>query len=243
MLKRIQYTSDIHLEFHKNMYPKIRAIAPILCLGGDIGYPNMDNYKKFLVHLNSNNCFKKIFIIAGNHEYYNQNKSIEETNLCIEKITHPLPKISFLNNKSEFYDGYLFIGSTLWSKVHKSDKLINDFFSIQGMDIDKYNSLHNNAFTFIKSEIESNSDKKIVVLTHHLPSYSLINEKYKHYAEYNQYFASSSDELIKPPVVAWFYGHTHFASKSFINNVIVTCNPIGYSRENKNANFNEFIEI
>ena len=122
MLKRIQYVSDIHLEFHKNVCPKIKAVAPILCLAGDIGYPNMSNYKNFLTHLNSNNAFQKIFLIAGNHEYYNQNKSIEETNSCIQRIVNGLPKISFLNNKSEFYDGYLFIGSTLWSKVHESDR-------------------------------------------------------------------------------------------------------------------------
>ena len=243
MLKRIQYVSDIHLEFHKNMYPKIKAVAPILCLAGDIGYPNMSNYKNFLTHLNSNHAFQKIFLIAGNHEYYNQNQSIEETNSCIQKIVHDLPKISFLNNKSEFYDGYLFVGSTLWSKVHESDRKINDFFRIQGMNIDKYNSLHNTALSFFKKEINENRDKKIVVLTHHLPSYSLIHEKYKHYSEYNQYFASSCDELITSPIVTWIYGHTHHSSKSVINGVQVVCNPIGYQRENKVVDFEKFIYI
>lgn len=243
MLKRVQYVSDIHLEFHKNMYPKIKAVAPILCLAGDIGYPNMSNYKNFLTHLNSNSAFQKIFLIAGNHEYYNQNQSIEETNTCIQKIVSDLPKISFLNNKSEICDGYLFIGSTLWSKVHESDRKINDFFRIQGMNIDKYNLLHNTALSFLKKEIEENHDKKIVVLTHHLPSHSLIHEKYKHYADYNQYFASACDELIRLPVVAWIYGHSHIKSRSIINNVIIVNNPIGYRRENNNVSFDEFIEI
>jgi len=246
MLKKIQYISDIHLEFFGQKHPIVKAVAPILCLAGDIGYPNMSNYKDFLIHLNSNKNFYKIFMIAGNHEYYKQNVTIEETNQQIEDIIkcNNLTKISFLNNKSILYNGYLFVGTTMWTKIlDPCAKKINDFAYIKNMNIDKYNSLHNASIKFLQNEIISNQNKKIIVMTHHLPSYNLIDKKYDVYSDYRQYFASPCDNLIAPPVSTWIYGHTHTAHTSVVNNVILACNPIGYNRENKNANYEKIIDL
>lgn len=218
MLKHIQYVSDIHLEFYKMAFPKIRSVAPILCLAGDIGYPNMRNYKDFLIDLHSNKNFFKIFIVAGNHEYYYQNESIEDTNRKIENIIkiNNLSKISFLYNKSEFYNGHLFIGSTMWSCItDQHTPKINDFNCITDMTFDKYNLLHNTAISFIDNEITLNRNKKIIIITHHLPSYQLINAKYNK-SKYTQYFASSCDHLIRPPVITWIYGHTHIPQKQLL---------------------------
>jgi len=52
--------------------PKIKVMADVLCLAGDIGYPYSGIYREFLKQMNSD--FKKVFIIAGNHEYYNSDK-------------------------------------------------------------------------------------------------------------------------------------------------------------------------
>ena len=243
---RIQYFSDIHLEFCKHITPKIKAVAPVLCLAGDIGYPNMDNYTKFLYDLNLHSGFEKIFLIAGNHEYYKQNETIKETNQKINELIekNKLYKVSFLNNACEFYNGYLFVGSTLWSKIENSNKrLTNDFSSIKDITIEKYNKNHEESLLFLSNEINYYNNNKIVVMTHFLPSYSLIEKKYEKFAEYNQCFASNCDHLIKDPVCLWIYGHTHYPKKSIINNVNVVCNPIGYQRENKIVNFEEYVDI
>lgn len=239
-MRRIQFISDIHLEFYKT-FPKIKSFAPILCLAGDIGYPNMHNYINFLADLNANHYFNKIFLVTGNHEYYYQNDTIENTNEKINYIikSNKLSKISFLNNSSEMYNDYLFVGSTFWSKVINNDVKSNDFYRIKDMTADKYNELHNTSVSFLRSEIEKYKDKKIVVLTHHLPSYKLINKKYKDYEKYHQYFASSNDNLIKPPVVAWIHGHSHMPHKLKINNIIIASNPIGYYKENRVNNRNK----
>ena len=74
---RIQYISDLHLEMYKeNVSPDlftklIRPEAPYLALCGDIGIPDFVNYENFL-----NWCSRrwtKVFLVAGNHEYYNWN--------------------------------------------------------------------------------------------------------------------------------------------------------------------------
>jgi predicted phosphodiesterase len=243
---RIQFFSDLHLEFLKSSCPNIKSTAPVLCLLGDIGNPFHTNYARFLCHLNPNPDFKKIFLISGNHEYYSKDKtkSIMQTNLQIQSIIYGncLNKISYLDNQTEYYNNYLFVGSTLWSNIINSQNLHSDFHYIKGMDIGRYNQLHTNATKFILANI-NNSNSKIIVLTHHLPSYSIIHEKYKNYLKYHQCFASHCDSLIKPPVSLWLYGHTHTPKNDRINNIPVICNPIGYPREKQVCNFEQFVEV
>ena len=171
-------------------------------------------------------------------------KSIDEVNTQINDIikNNNLNKISFLNNTEEYYDDHLFIGTTLWSHISNPNHLINDFRSIKDMTVDKYNGLHCDAKKFISPNIP-NTNQKTVLLSHHLPSYSIIHPKYEKYLHYNQCFASNCDHLINDPVSLWLYGHTHTPKIDYINNVPVICNPIGYPGENKEADFEKIVEI
>ena len=90
MMTKFQYISDIHLETHhntsKNIFEKIlKPSAPYLVLCGDIGYPGAELYKPFLEYCSKN--FERVFYIAGNHEFYNDTKSIKylKTKQFIEK--------------------------------------------------------------------------------------------------------------------------------------------------------------
>ena len=83
---KIRYLSDIHLEFIKpNKLEKFikkipideNSIDEICILAGDIGNPYSSNYDVFMKFISKN--FKKSFVIAGNHEYYNKKKTIIET--------------------------------------------------------------------------------------------------------------------------------------------------------------------
>lgn len=243
-IMRIQYISDIHLEFYKNKFPNIIPMAPILCLAGDIGHPNSINYISFLQELNNKREFEKIFLITGNHEYYKQCISIDETNNKIKSLINDynLYKISFLNNSCEYYNGYKFIGSTLWSHIYNKNNLTNDFCNIKDMTITNYNSLHVDSTLYLKKEIE-NTNNKIVVISHFLPSYRLIQKKYVMYSRYNQCYASHCDYLIKDPIVLWIYGHTHSKYKTKIKDINMVCNPLGYNYNNKIINYNEFIDV
>ena len=75
---KLRYLSDIHLEFIKPKKLKkiMNKIKPnndeIYVLAGDIGYPYSGNYLKFMDYINKS--FKKTFVVAGNHEYYNNDK-------------------------------------------------------------------------------------------------------------------------------------------------------------------------
>ena len=76
-----------------------------------------------------------------------------------------------------------------------------------------------------------------------MPSYKLINEKYDDYYKYHHCFASNCDDLIQKPISLWLYGHTHTPDYNIINDIVLTCNPIGYLKENEENNWEKIVEI
>jgi len=249
----VQYISDIHLEiFHPMKVEHIARIIPvkadILVLAGDIGIPHhLDNhYEKFLDILSTK--FKKIFIIAGNHEFYTS-YSMQSVIQKIKQIIDKMPNISFLNNSWEDYDGFRWIGTTLWSEVDENTPyLINDTAQIQGLTPSSYNLIHLNCKTFLTKTLDFSKDKKCIIITHHIPSYSLIDAEYLSIDKtpYNQWFAANLDCLIlahSNTIKAWFYGHTHIPSIHQLESIQFVCNPIGYPNENIVKDYSKTIKL
>lgn len=92
---------------------------------------------------------------------------------------------------------------------------------------------------------EALQHENCVVITHHLPSRSLIHPKYltPEMKPYNQWFYCDLDYLFSERIKCWFYGHTHTPSKDVIGGVPLLCNPIGYPGENKELNFEAMFEL
>ena len=71
---KIQYASDLHLEFADNSrYLKQNPLVPagdILVLAGDIGYLNDDNYSKHPFWDWASENYKQVIVAVGNHELY-----------------------------------------------------------------------------------------------------------------------------------------------------------------------------
>ncbi len=248
---KIQYISDIHLEFY-NELPKdiIKPVGDVLCVAGDIGFPYSLQYEQFLEHVNK--LFKKVFIIAGNHEYYsskgNRHHTMEEIDARIRQIIKEceLDNVTYLDNDYEDYDGYRFVGSTLWSKCDTPvvDYCVNDFRVIKEMTVSLYNELHNVSRDFLKSEVVTESPLPVIVMTHHLPSFQLIADEYKSSKGLNKYFASHSDDLFVPTIKVWIYGHTHIRSDRLSKNGIrFVCNPVGYPGENRELLLSTIVDV
>lgn len=244
---KIQYISDIHLEFMSKI-PKIKPDADILVLAGDIGYPFSGIYKEFLIDMNSK--FKKVYLITGNHEYYNCGKnkdySMEEIEEQIDRIIkkHDLKNICYLDHAYDDYEGYRFAGLTLWSHIYDKNYLINDFTEIKEMTVELYNELYSMSSEFLDDIITDNS-KPVIMITHHMPSYNLIDPQFRteEYNKYNQCFASECEKYFKDPIKVWIYGHTHKSKETEINGIKFLCNPKGYPSENKNMIVNKIIDL
>jgi predicted phosphohydrolase len=250
MKHQLRYLSDLHLEFIKpqKIEQFIQQIPygmdEICILAGDIGNPYQSNYNVFMNFISKN--FKKSFVISGNHEYYHKTKTIQETNNFMKEYFTQFDNISFLNNSYEIYEGVCFIGTTLWSKITNPNYEINDVYNIPEFDYVKYNRLNMLSVDFLEDALQNNEN--CVVITHHIPSDSLIDIKYKtqHMLPYNQWFYCNMDELIATnarKINCWIYGHTHTPSKNMIHEIHFLCNPIGYPNENKHVHFTTTHEI
>ena len=247
----VQYFSDLHLEtYHKfkldSILKKIKISGEVLILCGDIGNPFSYNYEKFIEYIHDK--YKKIFIIAGNHEFYRNGFSIEDAVEKIKEIIKDKPTISFLNNSCEFYNNYLFVGTTLWSEITDKELAlkckINDLNSIQNMTIEKYNKMHQESVEFLKNIFKENENKDIIILTHHVPLFELIDDYYKkEFSNYNQWFATDLKQLLNKNIKYWFYGHTHTVNNSTLYDIKFCCNPIGYYKENNNIEYNKIIKF
>ncbi len=248
---RIQYISDLHLEFYNKLPDEfIKREADILCIAGDIGYPYSSIYEEYLLKVSE--TFRKVFLITGNHEYYNargnRHHTMEEIENRIRQIikTMKLNNVTFLDNEYEDYEGYRFVGSTLWSKVEKPvvDYCINDFRVIKEMSVDLYNELHEVSREFLKSSVVTESPLPVIVITHHLPSFQLVADEYKDSTALNKYFASKSEDLCVRTMKAWIYGHTHIRSDRISKmGIRFACNPIGYPGENEGDLITRILEV
>lgn len=253
-MMRLRYISDIHLEFIKpqNIQQFLKKITPgpseIAVLAGDVGNLRQSNYDTFMQYMSTN--FKKTFVIPGNHEYYcldHKRYSIEQSEADLKEYFRKYNNISYLNNAVERYDGKCFIGTTLWTKVTDAENDINDTHYIPFMDRNRYNQLNLQCVDFLKGALDDPENQECVVITHHLPSYSLIDAKYKTDPyNINQWFYYDMDDVIKQyntKVKCWFYGHTHMPNKTNMGDTIMACNPIGYPGENADPDFNSIVEI
>lgn len=105
--------SDLHIEMGLQAVPPIPALAPVLALLGDIGYPADPKYEKFLAEQSQR--FEVVLVLMGNHEYYKS--SIEAVAAKVAELEKKLPKVRFMQMTSMVLYGVRVLGTTLWSHV------------------------------------------------------------------------------------------------------------------------------
>lgn len=252
---KFQYFSDVHLEFYHGNTNKIKRLfelkkspAKILLLAGDIGKPNTSVYSFFLNMLSP--VFEKIFITTGNHEYYKIPMSMTDVDNMCREVCRSLPhqNVTFLQNEYFVLNEHINVyGGTFWSHIPQ-DKLeyisnkINDYKYIYNFTPEISNNLHESATNALQDYLihNKNNGKKTIVLSHHLPSFDLIDPCYKTTClDCNHAFASNILHANDESIVAWVYGHTH---KPCIKEKFF-CNSIGYPNENKNWTLSKYFDI
>jgi len=272
MNRNIQYISDIHLEFYKTLksIPEIPVNADILVLAGDLGYPTMPIFWDFL-ELQCRR-FAHIILVAGNHEYYHTNTAIskgriltmEEIDELIasEIVRRELANVHFLQCGTIIIDDIEFIGATLWTDIPRQKTVdvveaMSDYSrifiqdektqTIHTVSVEALNKLHRKHRQFLCSQagregIQVAAKRKTVFITHHLPSYSMINQKYIG-NPINCAFASDTLHTVPVKPDVWICGHSHTAFNDIIDGIHCLMNPIGYPDENKNINWGAYISI
>jgi len=250
----LQIASDLHLEFEGALekMPEIPVKAPCLALLGDIGFPQSERYQEFV--LAQADRFKLVFLVAGNHEFYNISyvRGIEE----MQKLAAQRDNIIFLNQTSYLHGNIRIIGTTLWSDIPPKavdaiGYMVNDYRRIVVRDGDKengkepewftvpiQNQMHNDQVEWIKSQIAEakKAGEKVVVLTHHAPSDidCLCTAEQEFPLRHMNY--SKLESLFGPPVELWGFGHTHWNTDQIINGTRYVSNQLGYVTRGEDTN-------
>lgn len=233
MKYNFQLISDVHLEM--GFYHSIKPKAPYLLLAGDIGYPETQIFRDFIKQCSKK--FVKVFYTSGNHEYYqckkNGHKCIEEIDVIIAEVCAQFENVYYLQNSYYDFDDLRIVGSTLWSDVD-TELMINDYTSIYKSDRDLITTsdtvqMYNKNKEYLENVIEA-SQKPVLIMTHHLPSYQMILPIYET-SPYKSHFASDLNYLFKKPVIGWVCGHSHGFNRQMINGIKCIINAIGYTSE------------
>lgn len=205
--------ADLHMEMNierqqLNYYLRtIPSSTEVLILCGDIGDPRARYFSRFLRCCSDR--FKIVLFVPGNHEHWFV--SLRELESLCQSVN-----VQMLHNGTLTYKGITFAGTTLWTELldinkkqidDKSLNRINDLKFVKGLTRNKWTNKFQKATEFIKKTL--NKHKKVIVITHHCPSFSLVQDYYR-YSPLTACYASNCNDLLRhPSLIAWTFGHTH----------------------------------
>ncbi len=242
---KIQYCSDMHLEFETNskylLNNPLIVSGEVLLLAGDIT-PLFDEQlnNPFFTFISEH--FKQVFWVPGNHEFYHKDlgEYRQSYNIQVRK------NINIVHNISLKYKGIQFIFTTLWSKISEQnekfiEQRVSDFQVIsmnkKPLKVPEFNQLHANSLGFLKEALDYKAEKTVVV-THHLPS-MLCNYPPHNTSLINEAFCVDITETIESSHANfWIYGHSHFNQKPLIiGKTMMLTNQLGYLDQFEHLNF------
>lgn len=243
---KIQYCADLHLEFQENKeFLKNNPLLPkgdILLLAGDIvPFKVLHKHNDFFDYVSGN--FETTWWVPGNHEYYSFDLANKQG--CFnEKIRN---NVFLVNNFTHRLPGIKFIFSTLWTRISPANEWniqqrLSDFHVIgfhgNRMRPHHYNRIHTESLNFIKTEVSTSINEKIIVVTHHVPTYIHYPEKYKGDVLNEAFAIELLDFIERSKIEYWIFGHHHHNAPDFkIGSTNMRTNQLGYVKYDENAGF------
>ena len=262
---RVNVISDLHLEFGDLELPggDVLILSGDVCesrtltkykydpmnVMTELGNPKrMDRAQRFFFE----ECtkYREVIYVMGNHEHYHgrYDKTVHELKAMVPD------NVSVLENEHIEIDGVLFLGATLWTDCNKGNPMclqvlkhsMQDYNAITNKYHNIYRKLipqdtmetHMRTKEYFKTILEENRDKKVVVCTHHAPSYKSVHEHYVHDVDMNGGYASDLSEFIldHENIKFWTHGHMHDPSDYEIGQCRIICNPRGYKGYEQQVN-------
>lgn len=255
---KVRVLSDLHFEYHADGGRTfVESLDPsdtdLLVLAGDI--TTMHGGMEPMLQLFRSRFSCPIAFVHGNHEFYGASRG---------KVVHRT-KDALLNVQGAHWldcnvveiAGRRILGTPLWFSESRPPPQVmanqeqwlrgeylvfagakfqmatwSDFVHIEGLRNWVYDE-STRAKDFLFKELREGD----IVVTHHLPSYESVAERYKGSLT-NNWFVNDLRGLIEERKPAlWIHGHTHESIDYILGSTRVVCNPFGYLPDMLNPNF------
>ncbi|MBQ2151353.1 MAG: metallophosphoesterase, partial [Bacteroidales bacterium] len=182
---RIQFVSDLHLEFEQNRLwleeNPLEVTGDILLIAGDTAYLDVpesghDTYSQYAFWDWASEHYKQVIVCFGNHDFYGYYDLATMPEGYCKQIRH---------NVHAYYNKVISLGdvdiivSTLWSFIepfdaYQTEKGVSDFYRIMynghRLTADDFNAEHERCFDFIRKAVKESKAQTKIVLTHHVPT-------------------------------------------------------------------------
>ena len=234
-----QIVSDLHLDFltdeEASFSRLIEPSAPVLLIAGDTSpIFTTTTFKTRKFFLDAQDAFERIIRVPGNHDFFGLDSETNDS-LWFGYFKVMSQNSMFGNRIIERIEDVTIIGCTLWSNVPKKyvyeiEGFMPDYKDIVNCDVKMTNKLHFADLTFIENALKDPKNEKCLILTHHLPTWNCVSDRYKS-SIFTYAFANKLDDLIQEyseKIVLWAHGHSHDFLQTYVEDVPIVRNPYGY---------------
>ena len=240
---RIQYVSDLHLEFPKNRqwianHP-LEVTGDILLVAGDTAYldlPNSecDTYSAYQFWDWASEHYNQVIVCLGNHDFYGYYDLSSIPNGFCKQIRQ---NVHAYYNSVVHLENIDIIVSTLWSKIEphnafQTEQSVSDFFRIMygehRLTAEDFNHEHERCLAFIKQAVSESDAKKIIVLTHHVPTLLCTAGEFLNSTINGAFTVELGNYIADSKINYWIYGHSHRNIKAQIGDTLIMSNQLGY---------------
>lgn len=253
---KIHLLSDVHTEFKWYFIPEMEDEKnTVVIFAGDIGIAKRPETTYLDTIKNACKRFKHVFMIMGNHEYWHGSFNTAYSKIWTQTLD--FENFDLLEKETKVIDGVAFIGATLWTDMDNNNPIVTydaqqnmrDYKRIRtGPNDEPYQrklkptdtiAAHYRAKEYIFPEITKQKDagNKVVVITHHAPSYMSVADHYKGRVENGAYVTELGNDICDLEPELWVHGHTHYSFDYMIHKTRVVCNPRGYAPDDLNDDF------
>jgi len=245
-MMKIQYCSDLHLEFPENQKflakNPLQPVGDILVLAGDVvAFRDLNKARGFFNFVCDH--YAAVYWVPGNHEYYGSDISGKPSPLC-EKIRD---NFYLVNNHSVVHGNVRLVFTTLWSRISPHlewdiQRSVSDFSAIEyageRFNARRFSSLHEESLGFLRDTLLETTGGPTVVVTHHVPTLMNYPRVYRNSPLTEAFAAELSDLILDSGVACWIYGHHHVNTPEFkVGETRMLTNQLGYVRRYEHGSF------
>lgn len=245
---RIQFVSDLHLEFEENrkwlaQHP-LEVTGDVLLIAGDSAYLDVpelgrDTYSQYSFWDWASAHYRQVIVCLGNHDFYGYyDLATMEDGWCKEIR----PNVHAYYNSIVHLQDIDIIVSTLWSFIepfnaYQTERGVSDFYRIlyegHRLNADNFNEEHERCFDFIRKAVKESQAKTKIVLTHHVPTQLCTAEEFRGSQINGAFMVELGDYIVDSGIDFWIYGHSHRNIDIQIGNTHIVSNQLGYIHQSE----------